>query len=224
MFFLISLYSHNLAEPEPIALYPLNRQYGTKEIKGRAAAGIAHGIKLRPGPNGVVDGSYEFAGNYKSYIQIPNNGKLDTKYSMTMLCWVYPGSKDGPIFNYKIIGSWGVHLWINGGKLFARFTKRDYSFTPALTHTVLSLGKWRFVGASYDRPTGRAKLWVDGKAVQTLNIGKNLLLATQDDVRMGAKIGDRRYFKGRIAQMAVYNVALTQQQIQTIQKQKMTGK
>ena len=72
------------------------------------------------------------------------------------------------------------------------------------------------MGASYDQANGDAKLWVDGKVVQTLNIGANLQLATQDSVRMGAKVGDGRYFKGRIAQMQVYNAALTQKQIKLI--------
>ena len=180
---------------------------------------------MAPGPNGDVDGSYELAGNAKSYIQFPNNGKLDTRYSMTMLCWVYPAGQDGPIFNFKPSGGWGVHLWVvDGNGLYARFTKRDYSFTEPLMSRTLSPGKWNFVGSSYDSKTGLARLWTDGKVMRTINIGKNLLLATQDDVRMGVKTGDGRYFKGRIAQVRLYNVALTQKQIQTIQKQKIPGK
>ena len=103
------------------------------------------------------------------------------------------------------------------GKLFVRFTRRHYSFTTALHHTALA-GGWKFVGASYERATGNAKLWVNGAVVQTLNIGIGLDLATQDSIRMGAKIGDGRYFKGRIAQMQVYDKALSQEQIQAIQR------
>ncbi|XP_078343345.1 uncharacterized protein LOC144629051 isoform X2 [Oculina patagonica] len=136
---------------------------------------------------------------------------------MTMLCWLYPGGQDGPIFNYENSGSWGVHFWVVAGKLFVRFIKRDYSHTNSLEHTLLKPEDgWKFVGASYDHASGDAKLWIDGNVVQTLNIGANLQLGTQDSVRMGVRIGDRRYFKGRIAQMQVYNVSLTQQQIQLI--------
>ena len=136
---------------------------------------------------------------------------------MTMLCWLYPGGQDGPIFNYRTSGSWGVHLWVVAGQLFVRFTKRDYSFTNHLLHTALRPEDgWKFVGTSYDHTSGDAKLWVDGIVVQTLNIGANLVLATQDSVRMGVKSGDGRYFKGRIAQMQVYNAALTQEQIEFI--------
>ena len=58
---------------------------------------------------------------------------------------------------------------------------------------------------------------VNGAVVQTLNIGAGLELAAQDSIRMGVKSGDRRYFKGRIAQMRIYNRALSQEQIQAIQ-------
>ena len=136
---------------------------------------------------------------------------------MTMLCWVYHQGQDGPLFNYKASEpDWGVHLWVVDGQRFVRFTKRDYSFTNDLGSTPLA-GGWKFVGASYDGATGDAKLWVFGEVVQTLNIGAHLDLATQDNIRMGVKGGDGRLFKGRIAQMQVYDVALSQDQIIKIQ-------
>ena len=134
-----------------------------------------------------------------------------------MLCWLMPGGQDGPLFNYRNSGSWGVHLWVVAGKLFVRFTRRNYSFTTALIHTELKPEDgWKFVGASYDNTSGDAKLWVDGSEVQKFNIGANLSLATQDNVRLGLKIGDGKFFKGRIAQMQVYDVALSQEQILAI--------
>ena len=172
---------------------------------------------MAPGPDGRPQRSYEFAGNVNSYIEFPNTegGPLDVRYSMTMLCWVYHLGQDGPLFNYKTSGHWGVHLWANFGQLFVRFTKRNYHFTHHLVNTPLA-GGWKFVGASYDGSSGKAKLWVNGEVVQTLNIGAQLDLATQDNIRMGVKIGDGRFFKGRIAQMQVYNKALSQQQIVAI--------
>ena len=201
-------------------MYPLNGAHGTKEINNRVGTGVASaGVHTAPGPDGKPDGSYEFSGTANSYIEFPNGGGLDVLSSMTMLCWLYPGGQDGPLFNYRRSGVWGVHLWVVSGQLFVRFNKRDYSLTQHLENTHLKPEDgWKFVGASYDQANGDAKLWVDGKVVQTLNIGANLQLATQDSVRMGVKIGDARYFKGRIAQMQVYNVALTQVQIQAIKE------
>ena len=198
-------------------MYPLDGAHGTKELNNRVGAGVASGVHTAPGPDGKPDGSYEFSGTVNSYIEFPNGGGLDVKNSITMLCWLYPGGQDGPLFNYGNNGSWGVHLWVAHGKLFVRFNKRDYSRTERLFHTPLKPEDgWKFVGASYDQANGDAKLWVNGKAVQTLNIGANLQLATQDNVRMGVNIGGVWYFKGKIAQMQVYNVALTEEQIKLI--------
>ena len=175
---------------------------------------------MAPGPDGTADSAYEFAGTANSYIEFPNSerGPLDVRHSMTMLCWVYYNGQDGPLFNYKTSGHWGVHLWVVGaGHLFVRFTKRDYSFTNGLVSTPLA-GGWKFVGASYDGGSGDARLWVNGAVVKTLNIGKGLDLATQDDIRMGVKSGDGRYFKGSIAQMQVYSSALSQERIEGIYK------
>ena len=212
------LYSFKV--PDPVAFFPLNAAYGTKEINNRAVKGIPRGVTLAPGPDGRPNYAYKFSGSSNSYIEIPNSigGPLDVRYSMTMLCWVYYDGKDGPLFSYEKGSTWGVHLWVvHGGKLFVRFVKRDYSSTNHLVHTNLA-GGWKFVGASYDRCSDDAKLWVNGAVVQTLNIGAGLELATQDVIRMGVKTGDSRYVKGRIAQMRIYNRALSQEQIQAIQK------
>ena len=209
---------------DPVAFFPLNAAYGTKEVNNRAVKGIPRGVTLAPGPDGRSNYSYKFSGSSNSYIEFPNTigGPLDVRYSMTMLCWVSCDSTDGPLFNYQKSSTWGVYLWVVGGKLSVCFLKRDYSSTNYLLHTNIA-GGWKFVGASYDRSSGEAKLSVNGAVVQTLNIGAGLELATQDSITMGVKTGDGRYFKGRIAQMRIYNRALTQEQIQAIQKLVIAG-
>ena len=108
-------------------------------------------------------------------------------------------------------------MWVVSGRLFACFVKRNYQFTLSLiTSEPLSLNQWQYVGASYDHKTGVASLWLDGQRVLQKNIGANLTLATQDNVRMGARGFDRQYFKGRIAAMQIYDVALTKGQVNAV--------
>ena len=71
---------------------------------------------------------------------------------------------------------------------------------------------WNYVGATYDGNTGMATLWVNNRPVVRSNIGR-IRLATNRPVRMGAKIGDRRYFRGRVSCVQVYSVALNRKQI-----------
>lgn len=190
--------------PDPVTLFPLNSTFGTKEIKNRVASGVASGLTLALWSDAIPGGSYKFSESPNSFIEFPNSGgrPLDVRSSMTMLCWVYYNGQNGPLFNYRLNGAWGVHVWVAHSQLFVRFAKHDYSLTTSLLHTALADG-WKFVGATYDRSTGDAKLWVNGFVVKTLNIEAGLELATQDIIRMGAKIDYEGFFKGRIAQMQV---------------------
>lgn len=71
---------------------------------------------------------------------------------------------------------------------------------------------------SYDSDSGVESVWVDGIKVVEKNIGDGVTHATQEDVRMGSTNVDLRKFKGRIARMQVYDVALTAEQIIDLQE------
>ena len=175
---------------------------------------------MAAGPGGKAGGSYQFTGLNSSYIEFLNNGGLDAQHSITLLCWVYPQSTDGPIFNYKTTGDpgWGVHFWIHFGKLYGRVSQRNYFMFPGLSSfQVLALNQWHYVGFTYNHSTGIANLWLDDQRVVQRNIGVGLSLSTQDNVRMGALENDGRYFKGRITAMQIYDVALTGEQINAVE-------
>lgn len=197
-----------------MAVYPLNRYTKGKDISfGRNPRGITGGIKYAPGPDNSPGGSIQFLGNKNSYVLFPNNGKLDTKKSITLLAWIYPSGIQGPIFNYMPNG-WGLHFWLVArNTLFARFIRRKgrVATTPIYSRSVRPR-KWQFVGATYDYRTGIARLFVGSRFVANKAIGR-FRLATNYPVRMGARAGDKRYFKGRISCMQVFNRALNRNQI-----------
>lgn len=196
------------------AVYPL-----TSKTRGRDVSlfgnppGIIGDARLAPGPDGKPLGSYQFVGRSSSYIEFPNRGKIDTKRSITLLAWIYHQGRAGPIFNYKRNG-WGVHFWmISPRTLFVRFTRRRRRrFTKAVLSRKVVPQRWQFVGAMYNGRTGRAELFVNKRFTASKYIGR-IRLATNYPARMGARIGDRRYFRGRISCMQVYDRALTTRQI-----------
>lgn len=201
-----------VAYPKPVALYPLSAKYQAKDVIGGNTAGIVNNVTPAAGPFNQSENSLSFLGTPNSYIEFPNNGKLDTKNSISLLAWVLP-KRAGPIFNYKTDG-WGVNFWMaRPRKLFARFVDREQRVhLPAIKSTHIKPDKWNFVGAVYDQNSGRASLWINGKLQDEQSIG-NISLATNYPVRMGARIGDRRNFRGRISCMQVYNEALNARQI-----------
>lgn len=203
--------------PDPKALYPFNSWFTTREIDNEQPSGTPVGVTLAVGPNNNDGGSYQFHGSVGSYIEFPNNGGLDVQHSITILCWLYLESvEDGPIFSYGTHEQVrGVYFWIsNQGNLYASYAHRNYSQLPSLeTHQPLALNKWHFVGTSYDHDNGIASIWLNGERVVQQSIGAGITLATQDNVRMGAKDDDQRHLLGRIAAIQVFDAALTARQI-----------
>ena len=201
--------------PEPIAFYPLNVSYKATERDNRQLSGILGDVAITSGLYNEPGGAYMFYGTNSSYIEFLNKGDLDTRFSITLTCWVQPGGQDGPIFSYGVSGS-TVCIKIENGKFFNRIVKRSFQTpNPITTAEVLPAGKWVHVAASYDHNTGNNSLYINGylRASQNIGTGYQIATATQK-VRMGVTEGNS-YFKGKIAEMKVYNFALNEAQIQT---------
>nr|XP_002741904.2 PREDICTED: uncharacterized protein LOC100369743 [Saccoglossus kowalevskii] len=210
--------------PKPVAFWPLNSEYGLDDVSGNGNHGTATGAVLNDDAYGRCTGAYEFTGNENSYIEFPNNCAYDTEYSLTMMAWVYPTGVDGPIFNYDNDG-WGAHLWQTDASgapdEFVRFVRRDRSFTDHLI-VELNMNQWNLFAATYDYNTGMARLYLDGVLKTSLDIGVTTL-ATDYEARMGARIGDGRYFSGMITCMQVYDVALTESEIMAASRDQRCG-
>ncbi|XP_068706570.1 sushi, von Willebrand factor type A, EGF and pentraxin domain-containing protein 1-like isoform X2 [Montipora foliosa] len=208
--------------PDPVAWFPLNTSYRTKEINNRVPQGNPLNVVLAPGHDGRADGSYEFQGQTNSYIEFINSpgGSLNVKFSMTALCW-FNYKKDGPVFNYAASADkLGVVLRVTNGKIIVHFRKRNYGGTKILqSSSPTPKDIWTFVGASYNHSSGEAKLLVDGKEVQSKNIGTGFELGTQDNARLGVRFGSVNIFRGKISQLKVYNVALSPEQMEVSKNQ-----
>ena len=195
-------------------MFPLNARYKARDVIGGNPPGIMNLVITATGPDGHEGGALSFLGIPESYIEFPNDGKLDTKDSLTILAWIFP-EKEGPIFNFKTDG-WGANLWLaQSRKLFAHFVERGQhkiSKVEPLQSTKVIPNQWNFVGATYDHTTGAAGLWINGKFEDSKNLG-NIELATNYSIRMGARDGDKRNYQGRISCLQVYDVSLTADQI-----------
>ena len=147
----------------PLALFPLNARYEARDVIGGNPEGQINQAIPSLGPDDVEDGSLAFLGTPDSYIEFPNDGRLDAKYSLTILVWIYP-EKEGPIVNFQRDG-WGANLWLaQSRKLLAHFVQRNkQQLSEPLQSNKIIPNEWNYVGATYDHTTGRAGLWVNGK-------------------------------------------------------------
>ena len=199
----------------------MNARYKAAEKENRQPKGIPGDVTITNGPYNEPGGAYMFYGTYRSsHIEFPNNGGLDTRFSITLMCWVQPGGQDGPLFDY---GDYrvGTRMWILNGKLFIQIVKHgSFELTNITTAEVLPEGKWVHVAASYDHNSGNNSLYINGHLRASQNIGTGFEIATASrEVQMGRSYYYYYYyyygFRGKIAEVKVYDVALNEAQIQT---------
>ena len=158
-----------------------------------------------------------FLGTLASYIKFPNNGGLDTCFSITLMCWVQPGGQGGPLFSYGGYND-GVLIGIDGYKFFNVIINRRgglTSKTKISTAEVLTTGVWAHVAATYDFSTGNVSLYTNGYLSNSHRVSAGLYIVTNaDKVRIGV-------IKGAIAEMKVYDAALKEVEIQASIRQGM---
>ena len=203
--------------PEPVALYPLNTNYKAEEKENRQPEGILGDVAITNGPYNEPGGAYMFYGTDSSYIEFPEiRASLYTQSSFTLMCWVQPGGQNGPLLGYEFHDR-RVAMWIEYGKLFFGLVLSE-SVTPRRLSTpeVLPTGTWVHVAASYDHDTGYMSLFVKGhlRASKKISIIYSVPILTWR-VRMGSTRDGSDCFKGKIAEMKVFDVPLNEAQIQT---------
>ena len=171
-------------------------------------------VSITNGPYNEQGGAYMFHGTGSSYIEFRNTGGPDTRFSFTFMCWVQPRGQDGPLFSYGVY-HWGV-VGIFISKLFNQIVKsgHNYGLTAIRTPEVLPAGKWVHVAVSYDHYTRNNSLYINGHLSVSQIIAADFKIATiKTKVRMGTRGDNGKNFKGKIAEMKVYDVALNEAQI-----------
>ncbi|XP_067057279.1 uncharacterized protein [Acropora muricata] len=161
-------------------------------------------------PNGTGDGSYLFKGSQHSSITFSDsNSKLDIGVSITILCWLYTYRINTAM---KFLDYKGMKLFVNHKKLILTFHElsRSNSRGQFLTGTLAEKG-WTFVGVSYNGTTAEAKLWIDGNMVNSGNITAHFVSTDYQLLTLGGQ-----NFEGKITQLMLFNLTLTQDQIQGI--------
>ena len=203
--------------PEPVGFYPLSARYKAADKENRQPKGILGDVAITYGPYNEPGGAYMFRGTDTSYILFPNDGVLNTPFSITLMCWVQPEGRNGLLFSYGDPFGRGFRISIVDGKFSNEIVKIfPQPLTSIVTAEVLPAGKWVHVAASYDHNSGNNSLYINGHLRASHNILRGYEIATNtQEVRMGSKGREDENFKGKIAEMKVYNVALNEAQIQT---------
>lgn len=202
--------------PKAAAIFPLNQRTRGKDIGPlRNSPGILYSVRPAPGPNGQPGGAIKFPKLRTGYVEFPNNGKLDTKNSITVIVWVKP---DGPgkIIEYKPRGvTFGIR---SPDILYARFIRRNGRPTKTVKtrRRGVTLRQWNYIAITYDQRSGMGTIWRNSRPIAFQKLGW-IRLATKKPLRVGGAIRGRRPFRGSITCLQVYRDALTGPQIKNVQ-------
>ena len=192
--------------PHPSTWFPLNGTYDTSEIEKRTTSGSKGGkVYLSLGPGGAQRGSYFFRGSGDSHINFYDIN-LDIRGSITILCWlyIYDNSAKTVFFQYK---NTTLSVFAHGKTLtFKNANSNGQSLTGILTEK-----GWTFVGVSYNKTSAEAQLWINGNKVNTTRLTTKMDSQGFQSLTLGGN-----NFKGKITQLMLFNLTLTQEQIQGI--------
>ena len=157
-------------------------------------------------------GSSQFDGRSTTYVVIPNTGKLDAKYSITVLVWMYPEGRRGFVFKYnsnkfvlRVISPRVLQVVIRG-------RLRRTTITVSTPGNVIRYKAWNYIGVTCDRRSNVVRIWVNSKPVAKTSL-RNVQLDTRKDITLGG--GN---FRGRLFCLQVYSVPLSQRQIEAAKK------
>lgn len=157
------------------------------------------------------------------YVQIADADALDLGSAFTLEAWIQPASVDGPrtVFSKDgngTAGSYSLRV-INGALSYE--TRGGGSVSPSFANSVRA-GYWQHVAATYDASTTpNVRLYVNGAHVASGNVdaptpnGNALLL--------GSFQPGRQVFDGRIDEARVWNVALSQTDLQATMGRGLRG-
>ena len=155
-----------------------------------------------------------FNGN-NSYVSVPSVPVLHPTQAITVAAWVKKtiNNQGAVVRTYS-----DYFLDFNNGPALLRWSiNAHWDYVTSYPND----GRWHFIVGTYDRV--KLGYFIDGKLVQTINLTEAINNNNQP-IRIGTR-GDlyTNYFNGSLANIQIYNTALTPQEIQYLYQQGLGG-
>ncbi|MEC3906482.1 LamG-like jellyroll fold domain-containing protein [Tamlana sp. 2201CG12-4] len=148
---------------------------------------------------------------------------IDGLGNVTIMAWIKTDS--GNSTDMTIAGEdTGCRLWLqNGNKpMFTVKTAGNSEASLGCTCTAINYDEWHHITGVYSSVTGDMSLYVDGEFISSTSVGASgaVIENTEDSNgnfevgRLSSDVSNKEYFKGDIDEVRVFDVALTEDQIQ----------
>jgi hypothetical protein len=183
--------------------------------------------------DGKVGQAFSFTGSNQD-VHIPNNASLNmgSGNGFTLTAWINPSSIShlNPIFEWNSgdsITAPGAHFYIfPDGSLYANFTDADGGWHRIQSSAgLVTTETFQHVAVTYEKASGQATLYYNGVMVARQRM-ENLAPMTAYDLHLGRRPptqGETYNFEGLLDEAAIYNRALSEEEIKAICTEENNG-
>ena len=148
---------------------------------------------------------------------------LDVNHSVmpitTWEAWVYPTANDATwrtIFGIEDMG-WDRNLFVNAGWFHAGYGSNGWQIVQA------KLNEWQHVAIVYDEAGGKITFYLNGTKYSLTPGVYSHSSAVKFAIGASQQTGPNQFFKGKIAEVRVWNTERTQAEIQANMNLELTG-
>jgi len=148
---------------------------------------------------------------------------LDVNYSVmpitTWEAWVYPTANDAmwrTIFGIEDMG-WDRNLFVNAGWFHAGYGSNGWQIVQA------KLNEWQHVAIVYDEAGGKITFYLNGTKYSLTPGVYSHSSSVKFAIGASQQNGPNQFFKGKIAEVRVWNTERTQAEIQANMNLELTG-
>ncbi len=190
------------------------------------------GTPVPPGPPALaqVDNlySFEFDGASTTNVNVGNMTAIQGASMFSISAWINVDS----IGQQRIFGSWeataskriagfGIHT---NNKLLLQISSNGSAFDQSFsTSTIASANTWYHVAVTFS--SGTVKFYINGDSGGTDTSSINTIYNLSNDYFIGSFISSTTIpFNGKLDELAIFNTALTEQEVQRIYNATEAGK
>ncbi len=163
--------------------------------------------------NGKVDGALSFNGS-GDYVNCGNATSLNITGAITIKAWIYPTSSHwgGIVSKGDDIASHDDYaLWFDNGVLEMSFNWPE-NWKMFSGNISIPLNAWSYVGGTWDG--NKVRLYVNGELDKEFNWSEGISTSSAE-LYIGVNLGGgNEYFNGKIDEVAIYDIALSSEEIQ----------
>lgn len=217
---LLFLLFFSIAQAELVGLWHLDEGTGlqTADSSTYGYNGTLVGAQWSSGYRG---NALQFDG-VNDYLRIGNQPALDMDTTMTLSAWIFPtGPGGGGYYGGIIINKEGEYeiARCSDGQITWAITHGGTSWNWTMTGLFAPLNTWTHIALVYDGAS--VKTYGNGVLAHTYamtgSIGHESSYPTTYEFWIGARqAGFDQYFQGKIDEVSVFNTALSQSQIQSL--------